>query len=273
MNKLKKILLFFSLFILGIISARAQTDSSITYIKTISGDYKYFTVDNLGDIYLVTKDDQLKKFKANGDSIGIFNDVKKFGTLTSIDATNPLKVLLYYEDFASVVVLDRFLNVLNTINLRQQNIFKVRAIATSYDNNMWLFDEGDNKVKKIDDNGNVLSETVDFRILFDSIPSPSKIIDRDGFIYLYDQHKGFYIFDHYGGLKNNIPFLHWKNVEVIKGNMYGFSDTLLYSYKSGSLNLLQYPLPTSFSNALQIKAGNNMAYVLQKDGLHVFLVK
>ena len=273
MKKLNKILFSLCFFLIIASSAIAQTDSSITYIKTILGDYKYFTVDNLGDEYLVTTDDQLKKFKANGDSIGIFNDVKKFGTLTTIDATNPLRILLYYEDFASIVVLDRFLNVLTTINLRQQNIFKVRAITTSYDNNIWLYDEGDSKVKKIDINGNVLSETVDLRIIFDSVPSPVKIIDRDGFIYLYDPHKGFYIFDYYGGLKNNIPFLQWKNTEVIKGNMYGFSDSLLYAYKLGSLNLLQYPLPASFSNAIQIKAGNNMAYVLQKDGLHVFSVK
>src|ERR1700757_1056337 len=126
MNKLK-IILFVIFFTPATLPAIAQKDSSITYIKMIPGDYKYFTVDNLGDVYLVTANDQLKKFKANGDSIGVFNDVKKFGTLTSIDATNPLKVLLYYEDFATVVTLDRFLNVLNTINLRQQNIFKVRT--------------------------------------------------------------------------------------------------------------------------------------------------
>ncbi|HMG82361.1 MAG TPA: hypothetical protein VK559_04955 [Ferruginibacter sp.] len=273
MNKLKKIFFFCCFLFLATATTTAQSDSAITYIKTIPGDYKYFTVDNLGDEYLVTNNDQLKKFKANGDSIGIFNDVKKYGALTSIDASNPLKILLYYQDFSTIVVLDRFLNVLAAINLVQQNIFRVRTVATSYDNNIWVYDEGDSKLKKIDINGNVLSQTVDFRILFDSVPTPVKIIDRDGFVYLYDPHKGFYIFDYYGGLKNNIPFLHWKNVEVIKGNMYGFSDSLLYAYKLGSLNLVQDPLPSSFSNALQIKAGNNMAYVLQKDGLWVFSVK
>ncbi len=265
---------FLCIFLLATTTAFAQKDSSITYIKTIAGDFKYFNIDNLGDIYLVNSDDQLKKISANsGDSIGVFNDVKKFGTLTSIDATNPLKILLYYEDFSSIVVLDRFLNVINTINLRQQDIFKVRAIATSYDNNIWLFDEGDGKLKKIDNNGNVLSETIDFRVLFDSVPSPNKIIDCNGFIYLYDFQKGFYIFDHYGSTKNIMPLIHWKNVEVIKDNMYGFSDSCLFSYKLNSLNLLQYALPADFINSLQIKAGNNRAYVLRKDGLHIFSVK
>jgi hypothetical protein len=57
MNQLKKIIFFSCLFFLSAITVIAQKDSSITYIKTIPGDYKYFTVDNLGDIYLVTKED------------------------------------------------------------------------------------------------------------------------------------------------------------------------------------------------------------------------
>ncbi|MBI3883344.1 MAG: hypothetical protein HY305_03775 [Sphingobacteriales bacterium] len=143
----------------------------------------------------------------------------------------------------------------------------------SYDNNIWLFDEGDGKLKKIDDNGVVLSETVDFRILFDSVPSPTQIIDRDGALYLYDPNKGFYLFDYYGALKNRIPFLQWKNPEVIAGNIYGFSDHSLYRYKPGSLNLIENKLPAVFIDALQIKAGNNKAYILQKNGLHVFSIQ
>ena len=79
--------------------------------------------------------------------------------------------------------------MVTSINLRKQNIFKVEAVTTSYDNNIWLFDEQDNKLKKIDDNGNVLSESVDFRLLFDSVPEPKQIIDRDGFVYLNDPQK------------------------------------------------------------------------------------
>jgi len=242
------------------------------YSKTLLGDFTYFTIDNLDDIFLISNTDQLKKISPNGDS-AIFNDVRKYGKLFSIDATNPLKVLLYYKNFSTIVVLDRFLNIRNTINLRKQNIFKVKAIAASYDNNIWVFDEGDAKLKKIDDSGDVLSETTDFRNIFDTIPSPTQIVDRDGFVYLYDPAKGFYTFDYYGALKNRLPFLNWSNTEVVAKTMYGFNGTSLFQYKQGSLNLREYKLPLSFSGALQIKAGNNKVYVLHKDGLQQFLVK
>ena len=273
MMQTKKIL---SLFFIGLIfyaPSFSQTDSVVKFNKTITGDFSYFNVDNLDNIYLVNSNNQLKKINGNGDSAGIFNDVRKYGKLFSIDVTNPLKLLLYYQNFSTVVVLDRFLNIRNTINLRKQNIFTVKAIAASYDNNIWLFDEGDAKLKKVDDNGDVLNETVDCRLLFDTVPSPSQIIDQDGFVNLYDPDKGFFIFDIYGSLKSKIPFKQWKDVEVIGQKLYGFTENILYQYLPGSLELKEYKLPDYFKDALQIKVANNKVYLLNKTGLHQFLVQ
>ncbi|MBD0332705.1 MAG: hypothetical protein ICV66_08615, partial [Chitinophagaceae bacterium] len=57
-------------------------------------------VDNLGNLYVVTPTDQLKKFNSNGDSISVYNDVKRFGKLHSLDVSNPLKIILFYKDFS-----------------------------------------------------------------------------------------------------------------------------------------------------------------------------
>lgn len=272
MTAYNKIALFFYCTICMVNYASAQKDSSFIYSKTFPGEFSYFTIDNLDNIYLLSNTNQLKKITPDNDSV-VFNDVRKYGILFSIDATNPLKILLYYKNFSTIVVLDRFLNIRNTINLRKLNIFKVKTIAASYDNNIWLFDEGDAKLKKIDDNGDVLLETVDFRNLFDTIPSPIQIVDRDRFIYLYDTTKGFYSFDYYGTFKNRLPFLYWSNIEVIGNTLYGLSGSSLYQYKQGSLNLKEHALPFSFNEAVQIKVGNNKVYVLTKAGLQQFLVK
>lgn len=263
---------FFCCFITPVFS-QVQPATAFTLLNAVPGEFSYFTVDNLDNIYLLTNSNQLKKINSKGDSAGIFNDVRKYGKLFSIDAVNPLKTLLFYKNFATVVVLDRFLNIRNSINLRKQNIFKVKAIATSYDNNIWLYDEGDAKLKKIDDNGDVLSETIDFRTIFDTIPSPTQIFDQDGYVYLYDPDKGFYIFDYYGALKNKLPFLQWKNVEVIGKSMYGFADSSLFEYQLNSLNLKQFALTPALQKAIQIKAGNNKLYVLHKSELQQFSVK
>ena len=165
----------FLLFALTIsITANAQQIAQHKLIASIKGDVVDFAVDNLDNIYVLTTTDQLKKYTANGDSAAVFNYVKKFGKVSLIDASNPLKVLLFYKDFSTIVVLDRLFAVRNIIDLRKLNIFQVNTIGRSYDNNIWLYDETDNKLKKIDDEGKILMETADFRLLFDKAPHAIK---------------------------------------------------------------------------------------------------
>ncbi len=255
------------------VSVHAQEDSVFKFIKTIRGNFSYFNVDNLDNVYLISNGTQLKKIKANGDSVAVFNDVKRYGNPSFIDVNNPLKVLLYYKNYSTIVTLDRFLAIRNTINLRTQQMFLVNSISLSYDNNIWLFDEEDYKLKKIDEQGKLMQETVGWRQLFDTVPSPVKIIDRDNFVYLYDPEKGFYIFDYYGTFKNRLPFLKWNNVEVSGKTMYGFSDNQLYSYEMSSLQLKEYKLPAFFGQYQAIRAMNRKIYLLKNEGVDVYEIK
>ena len=272
MQKIKTILLFFLCFSAAV-ATYAQSDTAFSFLKTIKGDFVDFNVDNLDNIYLINTTNQLKKIHSNGDSAGVFNDVKRYGTVSSIDVTNPLKILLYYKGFATVVVLDRFLNIRNTINFRKKNIFSVQSITTSYDNNIWLFDEQDYKLKKISEDGTLLQESTDFRMLFDSVPSPIQLTDKENFVYLYDPEKGFYVFDYYGSFKNRLPFSNWTNVAVSEKNMYGFSNNKLYSYELNSFTLKEYTLPSLFGKYTAIKAINGNVYLLKDDGIYIYQVK
>ncbi len=271
-----KILKFIFAFLIPCIitvTLYSQNDSAFIYIKTVKGSFNNFSVDNLENLYLFNSNNQLKKVNSNGDSAGVFNDVKRFGAVSSIDVTNPLKILLYYKNFTTIAVLDRFLNPRNIINLRKQNIFLATSIANSYDNNIWLFDEQEYKLKKMADDGRLLQESTDFRLFFDSVPSVAQLIDQNNFLYLYDTAKGFYIFDYYGAFKNRLPFLHWNNVEVSKNIIYGFDNSFLYSYQLTSLNLKSYTLPIFFRNCKVIKAVNGKVYLLKPDGVYIYQIK
>lgn len=249
----------------------AQMDSSFQLIKTIKGDIIAFTVDNLDNIYLLSSTNQVKKLNANGDSVAVFNNVKKFGQATLIDVSNPLKVLLYYRDFATIVVLDRFLNTRNTIDLRKHDILQVRSISQSYDNKIWVYDEVENKLKKIDEDGTLLFETTDFRQLFDPAPLPQKIFDEDKYVYLYDSSLAVYAFDYYGALKNKILISHWRNFKVAGKYIFGSNANTLYRYDIKTFRVEEWKLPEEI---LQAKAFNFTAsrlYALRNDSIEIFI--
>jgi hypothetical protein len=233
----------------------------------MEGEYIDFTVDNLGNYYLLSKNNQLKKLNAQGDSTGIFNDVRRYGKLYSIDAANPLKVLLYYRNFSTIVVLDRFLNMVNTIDLRKQNIFQVKAIAQSSDNNIWLFDEQNNKLKKIGEDGKVMFETVDLRTVFDDVPTPTQIFDQDGFVYLYDPAKGVYVFDYYGSFKTKVSYLGLTDLSVFGKTVIGLEKQEMLAYTTGTLTENKLKLPAVIAEREKAVILPGHLYVLQNGSI------
>ena len=251
-------------------SYNTNADSIFRFERSIPGDFIYLNVDILDNIYLISSGNRLKKLNGKGDSVAVFNDVRKYGNPTLIDVNNPLKILVYYKNYSSVVVLDRFLSQRNSINFRKQGIFSVNAISTSYDNNIWLFDEQDNKLKKIDETGKMLLESPDMRQLLDTIPSPQYIIDSRNQVFLYDAMKGFYIFDYYGAFKTRLPFTSWSDIAISGNKLFGFSNNMLYSYELQSLNLKTYVLPSFVKDYVSIKAVNGKLYLLKKNALEIY---
>lgn len=251
----------------------SQQDSIFHFVKDYRGGITDFSVDNLGNIYLVFQNGQLKKLRPNGDSLAVFNNVRRFGKLHSIDVSNPLKVLLYYKNFGTIVILDRFLNERSTVDLRKNNLVQVKAIGQSYDNNIWVYDELEAKLKKIGDDGQLIDQSNDFRLIFDTAPSPSTIIDQDKYVYLYDFAKGIYIFDYYGGFKGRVPLTGWTDLNVINQTVLGRDEKYLYRYENGTIDTKALQLPVTMKNAdkLVVQMGN--VYVLREGAIMVYSYK
>ncbi len=263
----------FSVIVLLSFCADAQNDSAFHLLRTINGDIVDFTVDNLDNVYLFSSTNQLKKINAHGDSVAVYNDIKKYGRATYIDVSNPLRILLYFKDFSTIVTLDRLLNIRSVIDLRTNNILQANAVGLSYDNNVWIYDQLDSKLKKIDDYGKVLLETPDFRQLFGDAPSPESIFDRDGFVYMYDSVKGVYVFDYYGALKNKILIPGWKDFRVAGRYIYGITNDTLQRYQITTFRVDEQKLLPPVWPALSLYFTPTRLYALKKDTVEIYSLR
>ena len=269
---LKQLSVFLLLFTCCFASL-AQNDSSFVPFVKIKGDITAFAADNFDNIYLLNSSDQIKKINENGDSVAVFNNVRRYGKVAQIDVSNPLRVLLYYKDFSTVVILDRLLSIRTTIDFRKQDIFQVQAVCLSYDNQIWLYDEFEHKLKKIDENGKLLFATTDFRQLFGEAFSFTSISDQDGFLYLYDKNKGVYVFDYYGALKNIFSLTGYDNFRAVGKFITGTRNDSLMRYYPANLLLQEVRLPEAFRKAQSILFTATKAYALKKDELHIYQLR
>jgi hypothetical protein len=260
--------------LLAALAASGQSGSNpLTLMRQTPVDASDFSVDNLGNVYLITPDNQLKKFSAAGDSVAAYNEVKRYGTLTGTDVTNPLKILLFYQDFMTVLALDRYLSRLFTIDLRQAQIFQASTVALSYDNNFWVFDEQNAQLKKIGDQGQAVMTSNDFRQLFGEIVSPREIVDQDGLVYLNDPAQGIYVFDYYGGFKVKLSFKGVSGLRVFGKNLFGIRDNELFSYQPGTLQEQHLSLPFPVKETARIRIVPGGLYVLKSGMLYYYRIR
>jgi hypothetical protein len=205
--------LFCFLLVLNASKGFAQKDSSFLLLRTYNGDIADAAIDNLDNLYIISSSGKIKKFTPSGDSV-VYDQVKSYGKLFSLEVSNPLKILLLYKDYAKVVILDRFFAPVAVLDLKRYSILQPSAVGLSYDNNIWVFDEYDNKLKKIDEQGNHLLETPDFRSIFNTQVDPQKIISDHKLVYLADSANGVFVFDNYGSFKKRIDVKSWQSIAV-----------------------------------------------------------
>lgn len=202
--------------------------------RRIQGDYRHFELDRLGNLFLTgSQGNQITEYNKKGDSISHYDNIRSYGQLSELDVTNPLKIAVYYRDYATIVVLDRYLSPVNTIDLRKSGIWDAQTIATSYDNQYWVYDKQEAKIKKVDGQGRVTFVSNDLRQVFDEGVDPTKLLDRDGLLYAYDPGFGWYIFDYYGALKQKIPIKGLRDPQVTAGFLSGVKANRLWLMATG----------------------------------------
>ena len=235
--------------------------------RIISGDFQRFDVDNLGNLYVLTRGHQLRKYSARGDSIGVFNDVVKYGRLRTMDISNPMRILLFYPDFGTILLLDRMLKPLDAIDLRRSSMLQVSAAATSYDNQCWVYDEQEARLRKIDAQGRVLLETPDLRMIMEELPTPVYMSDQQGNVSIYDPVRGLYRFDLYGAFQQRIPVTDWADVKVSGALFEGVlaGGMIRYDLKTG--RTAQFTLPSDIRGVRQLVFQSGYVYILDGEGI------
>ncbi|SHF82889.1 hypothetical protein SAMN05444008_112198 [Cnuella takakiae] len=245
---------------------RAQPTVSLQVLQQVPiGTATDVQVDMLGNLYLLGSAGQVKKLGPSGDSLAVFGQAARSGALFSMDLSNPLRPLLFYKNYAQVLVLDRNLAPQFTLDLRRVGMQQPLAAAISFDNKVWVFDGLTGSIKKLDEKGSALLETPDLRLALNAALKPIRIFDQDKWLYLYDPELGLYQFDYFGNFKRKIPVQEWTDVLVAGNHVYGIKNGLLQRYSFATLLQEQPILPDVLKGCkVKLVPGKLLAF---KDGM------
>lgn len=189
----------------------------------------FFTTDNLNNIYAVKGNFSVVKYNSTGTKLFSY-EVKAIGQPTSMDVSNPMKLMVYYKDYSTVVLLDNTLSEISKINLSAINIVQPPVVCMSSDGNFWVMDETENRLKKIDAQLKVVAESEMLSGISEINIQPQMMVEENNLLYVSDSTQGIFVFDRLGNFSNKISLKGLKKFQVINGHIFFQVGDMLHCY-------------------------------------------
>lgn len=248
-----------SLFFVAAVLLAFQT-SSFNKVATYKIDADFFVNDKLGNVY-IAQNNKLIKTDNNGNKLFEFHDYQ-YGTLSSVDVSNPFKPTLYFNDFKQIVTLNNKLGLVATLDLSSIGYFDAMLMTTSSDQDFWIFDAAELKLKKLDENGDLLLESNP--IIEDNL-QPTYMLEYDNKVYL-NTGNNIQVFDRFGAYLKTLPINGIQQFQVEGDKLLYCKGQQLWSYNLATLETSNYFLPEVLS-IKDLRIHNKRLYILLEEEL------
>ncbi len=236
-------------------------------IYYFAAHFSAFACDPFGNAYAISANHFIQKIDSSGKVVATSAE-NSYGRATSIDAGNPLCLTVFYKDYNRVLFLDNTLNVVQELNLSTA-LLHARTLCAGPDNNLWMYDEADHKVKQTDRSGKLLHESVDLLNQFGYEINPVFMAADGDYVFVCDTTEGIYLFDLYGSEVMNIPLKGVRCLQPRKQEIIYVKGTQLIRYNFRTFETNTLDLPTDVAPQ-QVYLSYNKTFVLLRDQLLLY---
>ncbi|MBI5915439.1 MAG: hypothetical protein HY842_08685, partial [Bacteroidetes bacterium] len=222
---------------------------------------KNFTTDNLGNLYLLTPDNEVIKYTPDGQEQFRYPN-KTLGEATYLDATNPFHLLLFYPEYQTVLTLDRTLSLTGQFNLLQFGLLGAQAVGMSGDGMLWVYDETSFLLKKMAADGTVVVRSADLSLATGQSFRPNFLVEREQTVFVNDPAVGVLVFDVFGQYRKTIDLKGLQEFQVLDDQLIYNRDGQLWSFHLKALLEKPFSLPVQLPQGSKVRVGNGLLYVL-----------
>ncbi len=249
-----------------------ETKAQWTVVKSIALNAKSMDIDELGNIYFVKNDNSFVKYNELGDSLANYLALSK-GNISYVDVTNPMRILLYYDAYSTMQILDRMLAPKSEVDLRKVQLYNCKVIAAGAEGFLWVYDQFNAHLNKLDMDLNFISKGNDLRLQLSYLPIAQYMLEREHQLYMVDSTEGILIFDRYGTYLNTLMIKGITKIQKIGDQIIYFKNDTLHAYNLKSLASNALTLP-KIDNQTIISAAlyRSQVYVLYQDRFIIYKI-
>ncbi|HEY8402649.1 MAG TPA: hypothetical protein VIK89_15375 [Cytophagaceae bacterium] len=263
MKRNKIFLLAFLILSLINSASYSQTSNSNEWelIATVNvPNIHVISTDPYNNIYIGDKSGNIIKTDATGKIIHNFSPSRK-GEIALLEAWRSVNIFAFYRELQTYTILDRFLNTSSPATKFNRDLIGFARLASfSSDNNLWIIDDIEFSLKKL----NLSFQQLDVNTRLDLLLDPQQydlnfMREYQNLLFINDKNSGILIFDNLGNYKTTLPHKGLDFFCFDKNNIYFLTDNTIksidvYTYKETSI-----PLPDgNFKKAI---IGKNEIYL------------
>lgn len=264
-KKLKSLQKFHNLFLIALflISTLSVAQGTYKLVKTIPQPARLISVDQLGNFYIVVKNNVIK-FNRSGERINQYSN-QRYGEISSIDATDPYKIVVFYEDFRIVVILDNQLSENGSPLDMQFSDFDQPILACrAYNTGIWTYDQLLNRLYRMTLSMEVTQSTGNLSQILGTKLQPNFMIEYNNNLYLSNPKTGILVFDQFGTYTKSIPIMDLDRFQVTEKAIFYSQDNEIKKFLFKKLEIEALPLPDVNAKAVSVDK-NRLFIATDKD--------
>lgn len=242
----------------------------------------FWTSDAFGQLYVYRKD-LIKKYAApdlpTGQTGGnqdakaklLFEQsLKKSGQISELDTKNPMKILLFSEQQQLIYYIDNTLTKQPMeLDLSEYDFSYVTHVEASIQpDKIWVYDQDNSKLSLLASNEqqSILVKNAGGLVNFSNV---TRLIEREGYLFVIDRDKGIFQFDLYGTFINRIELPVYDAIQIEGTNVILLANNKLtfLSLTSGTQKSISLPIESvvrfeSKQNRLILESGGHVFHYL-----------
>jgi len=214
--------------------------------------------DHLNNVYLL-ESNRLVKYNADMELYAAYDCQEQM--ITSVDVSDPLRILVYFASAGEIVFLDKQMSPIgDPVSLDQLGYYDVTAACSASRGGFWLFDSRSRQIVHIDQYGEpgLTTPVVD---QFSGLPEQLK--EHNSKLYLGFPGKAVLVFNAMGAYQKTLPFPYRQKFVLIDNFLVSLKDRSLMAY---NLNLALESLLVSEVDAWDDYCLNKENLLYLKDG-------
>jgi hypothetical protein len=272
-NRLYLSVLYLLLFALAIPASAQQRDSTVllTFSHSLPiSSPTAISVDRKGNAYFMDPNRSLFMLDSLGSPVNNFSPPSR-GRISAVEAWNPMKLFLFYEDRQELMLLDRFMRPIANTRLTDLGYMgNVQAATLTSDDSFWLFNESDFTLSKIDLRYQKPIIETPLDLILDKARFDVRFMrEYQNMVYLLDYNGGVYVFDNLGNYKKKLPFTGLSYIGFSGNELYFVKDQQLHFFDLYQMKerIISLPADKSYLTAL---VNSGLVYLFTKDQADVY---